>query len=163
MDRVRRRPRSPFVRMLSPLRDFVATESAGAVLIAAGAVAALVWANSPWSGSYESLWSSRFSITAAGHTLDLDLRHWLNDGLMTLFFLVVGLEIMREMTDGHLANRRSAALPMVAALGGMVAPALIYLAIAGGTASRALAGKTAAGSQARKSDVVGRSRHSSPS
>jgi len=122
--------------MLSPLRDFVATESAGAVLIAAGAVAALVWANSPWSGSYESLWSSRFSITAAGHTLDLDLRHWLNDGLMTLFFLVVGLEIKREMTDGHLANRRSAALPMVAALGGMIAPALIYLAIAGGTASR---------------------------
>ncbi|MDO8390770.1 MAG: Na+/H+ antiporter NhaA [Actinomycetota bacterium] len=122
--------------MLSPLRDFLVTESAGALLIAVGAAAALVWANSPWAASYESFWSSRFSITAAGHTLDLDVRHWLNDGLMTVFFLVVGLEIKREMTDGHLATRRSAALPMVAAVGGMVVPALIYLAIAGGTASR---------------------------
>lgn len=136
MDRAPRRPRSPFVRMLSPLRDFLITESAGALLIAVGALAALVWANSPWAGSYESFWSSRFSVTAAGHTLDLDLRHWLNDGLMTIFFFVVGLEIKREMTDGHLSSRRAAALPMVAAVGGMLAPALIYLAIAGGTASR---------------------------
>lgn len=136
MDRARPNPRSPFVRMLSPLRDFLATESAGAVLIAGGAVAALAWANSPWSGSYESLWSSRLSVTAAGHTLDLDLRHWLNDGLMTIFFLVVGLEIKRELTDGHLAKRRDAALPMLAAIGGMLVPALIYLAIAGGTESR---------------------------
>ena len=136
MNRARRPTRSPLVRMLSPLRDFLATESAGALLIAAGAVAALAWANSPWSGSYESFWSSRISIGVAGHTLDLDLRHWLNDGLMTFFFLVVGLEIKREVVDGHLTNKRAAALPMVAALGGMVVPALVYLAIAGGTAPR---------------------------
>lgn len=114
----------------------MATESAGAVLIAVGATAALVWANSPWSGSYESFWSSRASISIAGHSLDLDLRHWLNEGLMTIFFLVVGLEIKREMVDGHLSSRRAAMLPIAGALGGMVLPALIYLAIAGGDAAR---------------------------
>lgn len=114
----------------------MATESAGAVLIAVGAVTALIWANSPWSASYENLWSSRASISLAGHSLDLDLRHWLNEGLMTIFFLVVGLEIKREMVDGHLSNRRAAMLPIVGAVGGMVLPALVYLAIAGGDASR---------------------------
>jgi NhaA family Na+:H+ antiporter len=122
--------------MLSPLRDFLATESSGALLLAFGAVVALVWANSPWSGSYEALWSSRGAITIAGHTLDLDLRHWVNDGLMTIFFLVVGLEIKRELSEGHLASPRAALLPGAAALGGMVVPALVYLVIAGGTAPR---------------------------
>jgi len=122
--------------MLSPLRDFFATESAGAVLLAGGALGALVWANSPWSDSYEKLWNSRIAITAAGHTLDLDLRHWLNDGLMTIFFFVVGLEIKREVVDGHLSNRRAALLPMIAAVFGMAVPALVYLAIAGGSAPR---------------------------
>jgi NhaA family Na+:H+ antiporter len=136
MDRASRRPRSPIVRVLSPLRDFLATEASGAILLSGGAVAALIWANSPWSGSYESLWSSRAAITIAGHTLDLDLRHWINDGLMTIFFFVVGLEIKRELTDGHLSTRRAALLPGAAALGGMVVPALIYLAIAGSTAAR---------------------------
>jgi NhaA family Na+:H+ antiporter len=129
-------PRTPIVRLLSPLRDFLHTESAGGTLVAAGALAALVWANSPWSDSYHRLWESRLAISAAGHTLDLDLRHWLNDGLMAIFFLVVGLEIKRELTHGHLASRRAATLPLVAALGGMLAPALIYLAIAGTTAPR---------------------------
>ena len=136
MDRAKRRPRSPIVRALSPLRDFLATEASGAILLAIGAFAALVWANSPWSGSYESLWSSRAALTVGGHTLDLDLRHWINDGLMTVFFFVVGLEIKRELTDGHLATRRAALLPGAAALGGMVVPAMIYLAIAGSTAAR---------------------------
>jgi len=131
-----RRSRSPIVRLLSPLRDFLATEAAGAVLLASGAVLALAWANSPWSASYEHLWTSRASVTVAGHTIDLDLRHWINDGLMAIFFFVVGLEIKRELTDGHLSNRRAALLPGVAALGGMVVPALVYLAIAGTTAPR---------------------------
>jgi NhaA family Na+:H+ antiporter len=122
--------------MLSPLRDFLATEAAGAILLAAGALAALVWANSPWSASYEELWNSRAAMTIAGHTLDLDLRHWINDGLMTIFFFIVGLEIKREVTEGHLATRRAALLPGAAALGGMLAPALVYLAIAGTTAPR---------------------------
>ncbi len=142
MIRVPRRPQNaestqtPFVRMLSPLRDFLATEAAGAILIAVGAIMALIWANSPWSASYNDLWSSHASITVAGHSLDLSLRHWVNDGLMTIFFLVVGLEIKREVTDGHLSSRRAALLPGAAALGGMVVPALVYLAIAGSTAPR---------------------------
>ena len=122
--------------MLSPLRDFLDTEASGAVLLAAGAGIALIWANSPWSESYEKLWSSRAAITVAGHTLDLDLRHWINDGLMTVFFLIVGLEIKRELSNGHLSSRRAALLPAAAALGGMIMPALVYLAIAGSTSPR---------------------------
>ena len=124
------------VRKLSPMRDFLHTESAGAVLLAAGALIALIWANTPWSGSYDSLWGSRISLSVAGHTLDLDLRHWVNDGLMVIFFFVVGLEIKREIADGHLSERRAAFLPGLAAIGGMVVPALIYLAIAGSSAPR---------------------------
>jgi len=124
------------VRKLSPMRDFLHTESAGAVLLAAGALIALIWANTPWSGSYDSLWGSRISLSVAGHTLDLDLRHWVNDGLMAIFFFVVGLEIKREITDGHLSERRAAFLPGLAAIGGMMVPALIYLAIAGSSAPR---------------------------
>jgi Na+:H+ antiporter, NhaA family len=136
MDRALRRKRSPIVRLLSPLRDFLATEASGAILLAGGAVIALVWANSPWSHSYEDMWSTRAGISVGGHSLVLDLRHWINDGLMTVFFFVVGLEIKRELTDGHLATRRAALLPGVAALGGMLVPALVYLAIAGSSAPR---------------------------
>ena len=134
--RNRTRTRTPIVRLLSPLRDFLSTEASGAILLAAGAVIALVWANSPWSSSYEDLWTSKAAVSVAGHVLELDLRHWINDGLMTVFFLVVGLEIKRELTDGHLATKRAALLPAAAAIGGMVVPALVYLAIAGSTAPR---------------------------
>ncbi len=136
MVRAARRTRSPLVRMLSPLRDFLATEASSAILLAAAAVVALIWANSPWSGSYVHLWESRASISIAGNTLELDLRGWINEGLMTVFFLVVGLEIKRELTNGHLSSRRAALLPGAAALGGMLIPALIYLAIAGSTEPR---------------------------
>lgn len=115
------------------MRDFLHTEAAGGALLVTAAVAALVWANSPWSASYENLWASGATIEIAGHGLSLDLRHWVNDALMALFFLIVGLEIKREMTTGHLAGRRAATLPVAAALGGMIIPAAIYLAIAGGT------------------------------
>lgn len=124
------------VRLLSPLRDFLHTESSGAALLAVAASVALLWANSPWSTSYEALWTTRASFSFAGHSLELDLRHWVNDGLMTIFFFVVGLEIKREVTHGHLASRRAALLPGLAALGGMVVPALVYLAIAGSSAPR---------------------------
>ncbi len=118
------------MRLLSPLRDFLGTEAAGGVLLAVGAAIALVWANSPWKAAYNRLWSSDLGITVAGHTLQLDLRHWVNDGLMTIFFLVVGLEIKRELTSGHLSDRRAAMLPIVAAIGGMAVPALLFVAIA---------------------------------
>jgi NhaA family Na+:H+ antiporter len=129
-------PDSSSVRPLSPLRDFLSKETAGATLLCAGAVIALVWANSPWSSSYDDLWSTRVVMSFGDFTMDLDLRHWVNDGLMAVFFLVVGLEIKREVSEGHLATRRAALLPVVAAIGGMVAPALIYLAIAGDVAAR---------------------------
>lgn len=128
--------RGTTVRLLSPFLDFLKTEALGAILLAGSAILALIWANSPWSGSYENLWSARFAITVAGQSLDLDLRHWVNDGLMTIFFFVVGLEIKREITSGHLANMRAALLPVVAAIGGMAVPALIYLLVAGQTAPR---------------------------
>ena len=123
------------MRALAPLRDFLQTEAAGGALLVVAAVAALVWANSPWSASYDRLWHSAADIGFAGHQLSLDLRDWVNDGLMAIFFLVVGLEIKREVTSGHLAGRRAATLPIAAAIGGMVVPALLYLAIAGRTAA----------------------------
>jgi NhaA family Na+:H+ antiporter len=126
----------PPVRRVAPLRDFLHTEAAGGVLLAGAAVAALVWANSPWADAYHDLWSLRFTLSFDGHALDLDLRHWVNDGLMTIFFLVVGLEIKRELHDGHLSTRRTAMMPVAAALGGMVVPALTYLVIAGWSAPR---------------------------
>lgn len=124
------------VTIISPLRDFLRTETSGAVLLAIGAVVGLIWANSPWSQSYVDFWHSDISVSVAGHTLSLDLREWLNDGLMTIFFFVVGLEIKRELTSGHLASRKSATLPFFAAVGGMAVPALLYLVIAGGEAPR---------------------------
>lgn len=127
--------RSSRWRALSPLRDFLRTEAAGGALLVVAAVAALVWANSPWSASYDTLWGTKASISLGDHTLSLDLRHWVNDALMAVFFLVVGLEIKRETTSGHLARPKAAALPLAAAVGGMIVPALVYLAIAGRTAA----------------------------
>jgi Na+:H+ antiporter, NhaA family len=135
MERVDRR-HPPAVRLMSPLRDFLRAEAAGGVLLVTATLAALVWANSPWQESYVRFWESEVALSAAGHGLTLDLRHWVNDGLMAIFFLVVGLEIKRELTSGHLAGRRAAALPVAAAVGGMVVPALVYLAIAGGVDAR---------------------------
>ena len=126
---------APLVRALSPVRDFLRTETAGAALIAVGAIAALIWANSPWSGSYRDLWATHASLSIGRHAIDLSLLHWVNDGLMTVFFFVVGLEIKRELSDGHLSRPSAVVVPAVAAVGGMVVPALLYLAIAGRSAS----------------------------
>ena len=93
---------------------------------------ALVWANSPFQDSYTELWHTHLSISLGTHTLDLDLQEWVNDGLMTIFFFVVGLEIKRELVEGELREPRRAAMPAIAALGGMVVPALIYVAINAG-------------------------------
>ncbi|MBK5333277.1 MAG: Na+/H+ antiporter NhaA [Ilumatobacteraceae bacterium] len=120
----------------SPLRDFLRTEAAGGALLVAGAVFAMAWANSPWSSSYERLWTRTISLGLNTHTTDLVLRSCVNEGLITIFFFVVGLEIKRELTDGRLATRRAAFLPIVAAVGGMALPALIYLGIAGRAAPR---------------------------
>ena len=121
-----RRRRPPDRSLLRPLRDFLHTEAAGGVVLLLAAVVALVWANSPWKESYAELWHTRLAIDLGGHVLDLDLREWVNDGLMAVFFFVVGLEIKRELVEGELRDPRRAALPAIAAVGGMVVPALIY-------------------------------------
>jgi len=123
--------------LIAPLRNFIRTESAGGVVLIVAALVALVWANSPWKASYEDLWHTRLAISLGDRSLDLDLREWVNDGLMAIFFFVVGLEIKRELVEGELRGARRAALPAVGALGGMVVPALIYAAInAGGEGAR---------------------------
>jgi Na+/H+ antiporter NhaA len=112
----------------APLRDFVRTETGSAAFLLFGAVAALVWANAGGS-SYEHVWHTMLSIRIGGDGITQDLRHWVNDGLMTLFFFVVGLEARREVDLGELRDRRRLALPFVAGIGGMVVPVAIYLAI----------------------------------
>jgi Na+/H+ antiporter NhaA len=125
--------RTAWVRSLAaPVRDFLGTETGGASVMLAGTIVALVWANSPWSHSYESLWTTRLAITVGGHAIALDLRHWVNEGLMTLFFLVVGLEAKRELDLGELRERRRLTIPVMAALGGMSVPVAIYLAFNAG-------------------------------
>src|ERR1019366_9335362 len=123
----------------APVRDFLGTETGGASVLLAGTVLALVWANSPWSHSYGSLWSTKLAITIGGEGISADLRHWVNEGLMTLFFLVVGLEAKRELDLGELRERSRLTIPMVAALGGMTCPIAIYLAFnAGGPGAHGL-------------------------
>ncbi|HEX6336404.1 MAG TPA: Na+/H+ antiporter NhaA [Jiangellaceae bacterium] len=116
-----------------PLRVFVATEVGSAVILLAAALTALLWVNSPWGSTYETVWTSELSIQLAGAELSLELREWINDGLMALFFFVIGLEIRRELDLGDLRDRRRVAVPVLAAVGGMVVPASIYLAINAGT------------------------------
>jgi Na+/H+ antiporter NhaA len=118
--------------LAAPLRDYLSTETGGALALLAAAVAALLWANSPWSDSYESLWTTVLSVRFDDHALAMDLREWVNQGLMTLFFLVVGLEAKRELDLGQLRERQRIVLPIVGALGGMATAAAIYLAITGG-------------------------------
>jgi NhaA family Na+:H+ antiporter len=110
------------------LQEFLATEVGSGVILLAATVVALVWVNSPWGESYEQLWHTRIAIHVGGWSVSEDLRHWVNEGLMTLFFFVVGLEVKWALTIGDLRIARAAILPIVAAVGGMAVPALIYLA-----------------------------------
>lgn len=110
------------------------TEASSGVLLLVATVTALVWANTPWAQSYFDLWRTPVSLHAGGVGIELSLLHWVNDGLMAVFFFLVGLEIKREVLLGELSSPRKAALPIAAAFGGMVVPALIYVAFAGGTA-----------------------------
>ncbi len=118
--------------LTGPVREFIATQNSSAVVLLAATLAGLLWANSPWSSSYEDLWDTTLAIRLGGRELSLDFRHWVNDGLMAFFFFVAGLEIRREFDMGELRERRRVATPVLAALGGMVAPALIYLAFNAG-------------------------------
>jgi NhaA family Na+:H+ antiporter len=107
---------------------FVHSEASGSILLFGATVVALVWANSPWSASYFALWKLPLKL-GRRPLFSMDLHHWIDDGLMVLFFLVVGLEIKREIVKGELSTFRQAALPVLAALGGMIVPALLYFAL----------------------------------
>lgn len=126
--------RTSWVRNLArPARAFIDTEVGSALVLLAATVAALVWANSPWGSTYEDLWSTEMAIQVAGGELSHDLRGWINDGLMAFFFFVIGLEIRRELDMGELRERRRVAVPVLAALGGMAVPALLYVALTVGS------------------------------
>ena len=125
--------RTPWARNpAAPLRRFLHTETGGAVVLLAATLAALAWANSPWRESYESTWATELSFRLGDWEITESLRSWVNDGLMTFFFLVVGLEAKRELDMGQLRERRRVAIPLVAALGGMALPVAIFLAFNAG-------------------------------
>ncbi len=118
----------PFARRVAqPLRDFLRIEAAGSLALLAAAVTALVWANSPWASSYDAIWHATLTVEVGALHLEETVQHWVNDALMVIFFFVVGLEIKYELVHGDLRDPRTASLPILAALGGMVVPAGIYL------------------------------------
>ncbi|HEY2437462.1 MAG TPA: Na+/H+ antiporter NhaA [Solirubrobacteraceae bacterium] len=120
--------------LATPVRSFLSTETGGAMVMLGAAIAAMLWANSPSWHSYESVWTTTLSIRLGSVGITTDLRHWVNEGLMTLFFLVVGLEAKRQLDLGELRERRRLAIPVFAAIGGITVPVLIYLAFnAGGS------------------------------
>jgi NhaA family Na+:H+ antiporter len=117
--------------VVQPLQRVLHHEAAGGIVMLVAAVVAIAWANSPWSASYTDVWQTPLRVELGGllHLDHLSLQAWVNDALMTLFFLLVGLEIKREAVHGELRDLRSVTLPVVAALGGMVVPAAIYAAL----------------------------------
>ena len=122
----------PLARLVArPIREFLRVETAGSVLLLLAAAIALIWANSPAASSYDAFWHASISIDLGGFGLEQSLQHWVNDALMVIFFFVVGLEIKYELVSGDLRDPKTAALPIIAAIGGMVVPAGIYLAVTG--------------------------------
>ncbi|MER6404366.1 Na+/H+ antiporter NhaA [Streptomyces viridosporus] len=123
-------------QLSGPVRSFLATEAGSAGLLLAAVVVALVWANSPWSDAYTSLWATEASVSLGGADLSMDLGHWVSDGLMALFFFVIGLEVRYQASAGELTGRRSVVIPALAGTGGMLVPALLYLAVVPGGEAR---------------------------
>ena len=120
-------------RLMAPFTRFTRAASASGIILLIATLVALVWANSPWAHGYHALWELPLAITIGDWSTRTTLHHLINDGLMAVFFFLVGLEIKRETLAGELASLRNAALPMCAALGGMLVPAAMYLLIARGT------------------------------
>ncbi|MCF4122438.1 Na+/H+ antiporter NhaA [Antribacter sp. KLBMP9083] len=128
--------RIPLRPVAPSVRAFLATEAGGAMLLLGASLVAIVWANTPWAGSYEALWETEAGLRVGSWDFSLDLHHWVNDAAMAVFFLVIGLEISREVTSGELRNPRAVAVPALGAIGGLAVPALIYFAFnAGGPAA----------------------------
>ena len=120
-----------------PLRRFLGTEAAGAVLLLGATVLALAWANSPWSATYERLLATPIALTVGGEGIAMDAHHWVNEGLMTVFFFVIGLEVRRELALGELTDRRRVVVPLVAGVAGLLLPALLYLLVTAGSPAAA--------------------------
>jgi len=122
--------RVPFAgRYIAPIGDsFASVEALGGIVLLLAALAALVWVNSPWGDAYSSLWNRELTLGVGELAITETIRGWVNDGLMAVFFFVVGLEIKRELVEGELSEVQKARLPVLAAFGGMLAPALIFLA-----------------------------------
>lgn len=129
----RARPVQRAASVYRAFRNFTHLEASGGIVLMAAALVALLWANSPWAAQYYDLWHTELTFGLGERAVTHDLHWWINEALMVLFFLVVGLEIKREILVGELASIRQAALPIAAALGGMIVPALIYAAINRGT------------------------------
>jgi NhaA family Na+:H+ antiporter len=124
-------------QVILPAQAFIHTQAVSAAVLFAAALTAIIWANSPWKESYFDLWETTIIVDVGLFSIEKDLRHWVNEGLMVFFFFVVTLEIKRELVHGELSDPRRAALPVAAALGGMTLPAAIYLALnAGGDGER---------------------------
>ncbi len=122
--------------VLTPLADFFRAEIVGGAVLLMATLVALVWANSPLRETYEALWATEVELGTGSFGIREDLRHWINDGLMAFFFFVVGLEVKRELVRGELSDRRAAAMPALAAVGGVVLPAALFaLIVAGGPGS----------------------------
>lgn len=120
------RPHTPAARVVRPFVRFAQREASGGLVLLGCALVALIWANSPWSAAYFRLWETPVAFAFGGFSLSMSLAHLINDGLMALFFLLVGLEIKREILVGELSSLRQAGLPLIAAVGGMVVPASLY-------------------------------------
>ena len=121
--------RPPIDIITSPFTRFARMEAAGGILLLAATAAALVWANSRWEHSYHQIWYTQATVTLGQVSLSESRHEWVNDGLMSIFFFLVGLEIKRELLIGELSSLRQAAFPFMAAIGGSVAPAIIYVAL----------------------------------
>lgn len=136
MNHPRKRPLRPLsIRFLWPIERYLGVETTGGLVLLVATLLALLWANSPLGATYGRFWSLPLGGPFPG-VIRPTLQFWVNEGLMTVFFLVVGLEIRRELQEGALSDRAIAVLPVIAALGGVLVPALLYLAIAGGSIPR---------------------------
>jgi NhaA family Na+:H+ antiporter len=125
--------KTPIEKLTYPFQEFLHKEASGGILLIICTIIALIWANSPFAESYHHLWHTYLNLDIGGTGLKYSLHHWINDGLMAVFFFVVGLEIKRELLVGELSSLKKASLPIAAALGGMIFPALIYILFNAGT------------------------------
>ncbi|WAC14955.1 Na+/H+ antiporter NhaA [Dyadobacter pollutisoli] len=129
-------PQSPIDQILKPVSKFIHQEFTGGIILFVCVIIAIIWVNSPWAESYHHLWETRLMVGFSRYVFNQPLHIWINDGLMAIFFFVIGLELKREFMAGELSSLKKASLPMMAALGGMLVPAFIYFVLNRGLGSQ---------------------------